>query len=252
MKILCYDTPEAWADAVAARFVAALSEKPALRLCLPTGATPLPASRAPRRRRGRRHRVVSRRRRVPARRVRRRACRCRWPLRCDAPARAARSRRPAGRALSSAGSGGRGLAAMCEAYDAAIDDRLDLTLLGIGTNGHIGMNEPGSSPDSQTRRVDARTRDDAGGGPLFRPRSAADLGRDDRCRPAPRLARDLAAGDRRGQGRHRARRAAPAGVRRASRLAAPEPPQLHVVPRPGRRRPRPGARRRPNDARCRA
>jgi glucosamine-6-phosphate deaminase len=27
-------------------------------------------------------------------------------------------------------------------------------LLGIGPNGHIGMNEPGSPPDSPTRRVD--------------------------------------------------------------------------------------------------
>lgn len=30
---------------------------------------------------------------------------------------------------------------------------VDLQLLGIGTNGHVGFNEPGSSPDSRTRRV---------------------------------------------------------------------------------------------------
>ena len=46
------------------------------------------------------------------------------------------------------------LAAMCADYDRAIGDGLDLPLLGIGTNGHIGMNEPGSSYDSVTRRVD--------------------------------------------------------------------------------------------------
>jgi glucosamine-6-phosphate deaminase len=31
---------------------------------------------------------------------------------------------------------------------------VDVQILGIGTNGHIGFNEPGSSPDSRTRRVD--------------------------------------------------------------------------------------------------
>jgi len=30
---------------------------------------------------------------------------------------------------------------------------IDLQLLGIGTNGHVGFNEPGSSPNSETRKV---------------------------------------------------------------------------------------------------
>ena len=59
------------------------------------------------------------------------------------------------------------------------------------------MNEPGSLTDSPTRRVDARARDDPCRGSLFRSRAAADVGRDDRPRPAARLARDLAAGHRR-------------------------------------------------------
>jgi glucosamine-6-phosphate deaminase len=42
----------------------------------------------------------------------------------------------------------------CRAYDARIGGALDLVLLGIGTNGHLGMNEPGSDPESPTRRVD--------------------------------------------------------------------------------------------------
>lgn len=42
----------------------------------------------------------------------------------------------------------------CRAYDARIGGPLDLVLLGIGTNGHLGMNEPGSDPASPTRRVD--------------------------------------------------------------------------------------------------
>jgi len=39
-------------------------------------------------------------------------------------------------------------------YDAAIGGGFDLVLLGIGPNGHIGMNEPESALDSPTRRVD--------------------------------------------------------------------------------------------------
>jgi glucosamine-6-phosphate deaminase len=42
----------------------------------------------------------------------------------------------------------------CERYDAAIGDGFDLVLLGIGLNGHLGMNEPGAAADSPTRRVE--------------------------------------------------------------------------------------------------
>lgn len=42
----------------------------------------------------------------------------------------------------------------CRDYDLAIGNGFDLVLLGIGLNGHLGMNEPGSSLDSPTRRVD--------------------------------------------------------------------------------------------------
>jgi glucosamine-6-phosphate deaminase len=43
----------------------------------------------------------------------------------------------------------------CEAYERAIRAAggLDLQLLGIGTNGHVAFNEPGSPFDSATRRV---------------------------------------------------------------------------------------------------
>jgi len=46
--------------------------------------------------------------------------------------------------------------AECEAFERAIADAggLDLQLLGIGRNGHIGFNEPGSLRDSRTRLVD--------------------------------------------------------------------------------------------------
>jgi glucosamine-6-phosphate isomerase len=42
----------------------------------------------------------------------------------------------------------------CTEYDVAIGDGFDLILLGIGLNGHLGMNEPGSPADSPTRRVE--------------------------------------------------------------------------------------------------
>ena len=43
----------------------------------------------------------------------------------------------------------------CARYRAAIADAggIGMQLLGIGTNGHIGFNEPGSSPDSIARLV---------------------------------------------------------------------------------------------------
>ena len=42
----------------------------------------------------------------------------------------------------------------CRRYDLEIGDGFDLVLLGIGLNGHLGMNEPGSPAGSRTRRVD--------------------------------------------------------------------------------------------------
>lgn len=42
----------------------------------------------------------------------------------------------------------------CQRYDTAIGDGFDLVLLGVGLNGHLGMNEPGAAADSPTRHVD--------------------------------------------------------------------------------------------------
>lgn len=54
--------------------------------------------------------------------------------------------------------------AACDAYEQAIIDAggIDLQLLGIGSNGHIGFNEPTSSLTSRTRMktLDPRTRED--------------------------------------------------------------------------------------------
>jgi glucosamine-6-phosphate deaminase len=55
--------------------------------------------------------------------------------------------------------------AHCAAYERAIRDAggIDFQLLGIGRSGHVGFNEPGSSPESRTRLVylDTVTRADA-------------------------------------------------------------------------------------------
>lgn len=45
--------------------------------------------------------------------------------------------------------------AECAAYEALIKKRgwIDLQILGLGPNGHIAFNEPGSAPDSRTRKI---------------------------------------------------------------------------------------------------
>lgn len=57
------------------------------------------------------------------------------------------------------------LEAHCRAYEDAIREAggIDFQILGIGRSGHIGFNEPGSSPDSRTRLItlDTITRRDA-------------------------------------------------------------------------------------------
>jgi galactosamine-6-phosphate isomerase len=41
-----------------------------------------------------------------------------------------------------------------ERFRAAVQDGFDLCILGVGLNGHLGMNEPGSAEDAATRRVE--------------------------------------------------------------------------------------------------
>jgi len=42
----------------------------------------------------------------------------------------------------------------CRDYEAEIGGRFDVAILGLGLNGHLGLNEPGALPDSLTRRVE--------------------------------------------------------------------------------------------------
>jgi glucosamine-6-phosphate deaminase len=74
--------------------------------------------------------------------------------------------------------------AECERYERAIDEAggLDLQLLGIGANGHIGFNEPGEELASRTHRVtlhDVTRHENAalfGGHPSRVPREALSMG----------------------------------------------------------------------------
>ena len=81
---------------------------------------------------------------------------CRPTIR-DLPQRHRHTRSSPGRLPPRSGAGPDGLAtdipaASCAAYDQAIGcRRVDLQILGIGTDGHIGFNEPGSSLASRTR-----------------------------------------------------------------------------------------------------
>ncbi|CAN5795754.1 glucosamine-6-phosphate deaminase [soil metagenome] len=45
-------------------------------------------------------------------------------------------------------------AAAAEAHEAIAAEGLDLVLLGLGLNGHVGLNEPGSEADGRTRVVE--------------------------------------------------------------------------------------------------
>jgi 6-phosphogluconolactonase/glucosamine-6-phosphate isomerase/deaminase len=144
---------EDWADRVADELVARIRERPFLRLCLPSGDTPAA---------------------LFAKVVRRSAAgdvsfegvtivlldeflglAPDDPARCDV--RLGRellgALRPRPAAIHTIDVDAADPAAAARAHDAAAAAGLDLVLLGLGMNGHIGLNEPGSGPDSPTRVV---------------------------------------------------------------------------------------------------
>ena len=57
----------------------------------------------------------------------------------------------------------------CERYERAIDDAggIDLQILGIGTNGHIGFNEPAAELEARAHRVTLRPETRRSNAPLF-------------------------------------------------------------------------------------
>ena len=152
MKLERAATLDAWADLVTGLLIQRLQRTPTLRMCLPTGLTPVPlydrlSAAVARRDASLEHATIFLLDEfggvAPS-----------DPGRCDNMLRRGLLDRLAvppaqfhrfdltGDVLQE-----------CAAYEAAVGDGCDITLLGIGSNGHIGMNEPGSSPDSATRRV---------------------------------------------------------------------------------------------------
>jgi glucosamine-6-phosphate deaminase len=141
----------AWAGAVADAFVERLRAEPRLRVCLPTGDTPSPLYEE-----------------LVARDLRKDVSFAQatvvlldeWadlppgdPARCDVRLRRALLDRlappPRSVLIDVDGSDD---AAAARAHDAAARG-LDLAVVGLGMNGHVGFNEPGSRPDDPTRLV---------------------------------------------------------------------------------------------------
>ena len=154
LRLVRRDTADAVADEVSERIIDLLAREPASRLCLPSGTTPVPAyARIAAAVRGGRATfsradvfLLDEFGGVPPDAAGRCDVMLRRTLFDAIDLAPARYHRPEPEAPD--------LDAMCRRYEDASHGQLDLTLLGLGTNGHIGMNEPGSPRDSLTRRVD--------------------------------------------------------------------------------------------------
>ncbi len=141
-----------WANAVAEALAGRIAARPDLVLCLPTGSTPRPVydrladalARAATSLAGVRIVLLDEYLGLPVG----------HPIRCDVQLRQRLPERSA--EFVTFDVDGPDPATACAAYDAAIGDRggLDLVVLGLGTNGHIGMNEPGTRPDAPTRVIE--------------------------------------------------------------------------------------------------
>ena len=139
-----------WGATVGARLVARLAANPAMRICLATGNTPVPAYRAFADLGGRLDRadvfLLDEFGLPPG-----------HPARCDEML--ARSLLDLDVAPPARVHGidvdGDDAAAACRRYDQRLAaGGLDLAILGLGANGHLGLNEPGSTVDSPSRVVE--------------------------------------------------------------------------------------------------
>jgi glucosamine-6-phosphate deaminase len=143
-------TASRWAAAVADRWLDLLGRRPNLRMSLPTGATPRPVYRE----------LVDRDADL-------RGCEVFLldefgglapdsPARCDVMLRSdlldLLDAPPA--SVHTLDTGASDIGAMCDGYEAEIPGSgFDLAVLGLGGNGHIGLNEPGSGAETRTRMV---------------------------------------------------------------------------------------------------
>lgn len=139
-----------WAAAVADAWQEHLVTRPALRMCLPTGSTPTPLYEAMGRRTvtwaGTEVVLLDEWGAIPRDE----------PGSCDATLRRELLDHvdlPSAsyRAIDAWADD---LDAECAAVDRVLDGGLHLAVLGIGVNGHLGMNEPGSAVGDRTRRID--------------------------------------------------------------------------------------------------
>lgn len=141
----------AWAAAVAGRLAGRLRERPAHRLCLPTGDTPTPVYV---------ELVAAERRGDVSFATATVVLLDEWaglppgdPARCAARLRGELiDRLAAPPAFVPIDVDGLDDEAAALAHDSAARG-LDLVVLGLGMNGHVGFNEPGSRPDDPTRLV---------------------------------------------------------------------------------------------------
>lgn len=155
VELLRFDTEEAWAEAVADRWREQLRSQPRSRMCLPSGHTPVPIYAAL----GRRIAAGE----ISLRETEVFALDEYGGLASDDPGRCAnmirhhlldRADLPPER-FHALDTNRPDIDRVCADYAAVIDARpFDLVLLGLGLNGHLGLNEPGSPPDATVRRVD--------------------------------------------------------------------------------------------------
>lgn len=136
-----------WAAAVATEWAARLAHNPELRMCLPTGKTPGPVYDIAKAADFSRSSIFL---------LDEFGLPPDDPARCDATLRRDFIERldngPA--VFDSLNPQADDIDAECDRYEMAIAaGGLDLTLLGLGSNGHLGLNEPGCDPGCPTRKV---------------------------------------------------------------------------------------------------
>jgi glucosamine-6-phosphate deaminase len=154
MNVLRFDSESSWVDTIGSLWRDRLHLTPDLSMCLPSGATPVDV-----------YRVMSQSARdghVSFAQARVFALDEFGGLAPDDPGRTAHTLRrqllqPVSlpiAAFHSLHPDRPDIERHCRDYDRAIGTGFDLVVLGVGLNGHLGMNEPGSPIDSETRRVD--------------------------------------------------------------------------------------------------